>query len=282
MHGTRCAPARSHLAGCWPGAVCLETSARKEPPVNDLVNLDIRTYKYLQRKLLEGLHASGAALPARYPASEHRWLPAVLCLRLANAGAAQHRSPTCTVGYCLHSWDKHRPAWSQPNPYGKPAGDSGERGSQGGTRHGNARGSSGEPVCIAALEPALVPCKLPVPMCILFQTNIKNSYFYLKQPCQALAPESGRISKENRRIDSLQALVVQPYVRIPSPRLLLPCMGISSSHHEKKTYKDIVDPQGVFPRLDFLATSWGCSTAANTRWAGGSPAAGFAGCQHPA
>lgn len=157
-------------------------------------------------------------------------------------GAA--RTVTCTVGYCLHSWDKHRPVWSQPNPYGKPGGDSGERSSQGGMRHGNARGSSGEPACIAALEPALVPCKLPVPMCILFQTNIKNSYFYLKLPCQVLAPESGRISKENRRTDSLQALVVQPYVRIPSPRLLLPCMGILSLHHEKKTYQDIVDPQG--------------------------------------
>lgn len=29
VYGTRCAPARSHLAGCWPGATCLETSARR-------------------------------------------------------------------------------------------------------------------------------------------------------------------------------------------------------------------------------------------------------------
>lgn len=39
VHGTRCAPARSHLTGCWSVAACLETSARKEPPVNDLVKL---------------------------------------------------------------------------------------------------------------------------------------------------------------------------------------------------------------------------------------------------
>lgn len=88
------APRHAHTStGCWPGAGCLETSARKEPPVNDLVNLDIRTYKYLQRKLLEGLCASGAALPARCPASEHRQLPTVLPLRLANTRAAQHKSP---------------------------------------------------------------------------------------------------------------------------------------------------------------------------------------------
>lgn len=69
---------------------------QKEPPVNDLVNLDIRTYKYLQRKLLEGLRASGAALLERYPASEHQHqLPTVLPLCLANAGAAQHRSLAC-------------------------------------------------------------------------------------------------------------------------------------------------------------------------------------------
>ena len=221
----------------------METSARKEPPVNDLVNLDIRTHKYLQRKLLEGLRASGAALPARYPASEHRRLPTVLPLCLANAGAAQHRSLArkgssldrdLHHGILLTQLGQAPAARSKPDPRGKPGGDSGERGPRGGMRHGNAHGSSEEPVCTAASEPALVLCKLPMPMCVLFQTNIKNSYFYLKSPCQVLALESERISKENRRsLPSLQALVVQPYIRIPSPRPLLPCVGISSLHTVK-------------------------------------------------
>lgn len=39
--GSSCIPARSHLPGCWPGATCLQSSARKEPPVNHLINWDI-------------------------------------------------------------------------------------------------------------------------------------------------------------------------------------------------------------------------------------------------
>lgn len=57
------APARSHLASCRPGRVfgnlCQQgTSASREPPANDPINVDIRPCKYLQRKLRAGRRAS--------------------------------------------------------------------------------------------------------------------------------------------------------------------------------------------------------------------------------
>lgn len=102
---------------------------------------------------------------------------------------------TSAVGCTLHSRDEHRPARSEPDPYGKLGVTAG--------REVPGRDEAQErprlvwgPACTAALELALVLCKLPVTMCILFQINTKNSYFYLTSPCQVLAPESGRISKE--------------------------------------------------------------------------------------